>query len=201
MGYYRAACRLGIKIEITGLDIKEQPNYPFRFVRCDVTTIPLHYFKNFSHIHASPPCQAYSRTRHLHKNIHPDLLQPVRDQLKKTGLPYVIENVPGAIMENEIRLDGTMFGLRVIRKRLFECSRFLLYPTKGYKAGPMTDFKNPDRHPNKYFCVAGHLTGTKKEWGAAMGIDWMNRKELAQAIPPAYTEFIGMQFFDNNYEQ
>ncbi len=162
---------------------------------------------DFDAIHASPPCQRYSQATFCRgrRDQHPDLIEPTRAALKETGKPWVIENVEQSPLDgNSCVLCGLMFGLKVFRHRLFESSEFLL----GLRHHP-----HGSRRIGKggFVCVAGHggqLTGwagrgtrttvpadhrNKASWAKAMGIDWMTRDELAQAIPPAYTEFIGRQ--------
>ncbi len=150
-------------------------------------------------IHASPPCQGYSRTKSLHKNKYETLVDEVREALEMTGKPYVIENVQGAPLNNAIKLDGVMFGLKVIRARLFESNILLMMPGKGIKMGSVGG-KNCTRATfNGYYIVSGHHMGTLSELKNAMGVaDSRNvtRKELAEAIPPAYTKFIGTQLIN-----
>lgn len=189
MGYYRAGFA-----DIVGIDIKPQPRYPFAFVLGDA----LEYVEAHGHeldaIHASPPCQAYSKARNLQGNDHPDLVAPVRELLKAMGKPYVIENVQGAPLVNPVMLVGSMFGLRTMRPRLFECSfdvPFVLAPPPQAKHAKM------GRPPKdgEYVHVVGHMSDVPY-CREAMDIDWMTQGELAQAIPPAYTKFIGQYLMD-----
>src|SRR5215467_701837 len=113
MGYHRAG------FDVVGVDIKPQPRYPFTFIQADAMTFPL---EGFDAIHASPPCQAYIRSGMYDKSRHPDLLPPVRCQLERSDVPWVIENVPGAPMRVDLKLCGCMFGLGVARQRWFETS-------------------------------------------------------------------------------
>lgn len=176
VGYFRAG------FEVVGVDINPQPHYPFRYIQADVMTLDLDRF-DFDAVHASPPCQAYSRARVLHKNTHLDFLTPTRARLIETGKPWVIENVPGAPMRADYVLCGSMFGLpRLVRHRWFETS------WGGFQLAQMC------RHDFKRVKVFGHpnyRNGLKADWAAALGIDWMTGHEMAQAIPPAYTEYIG----------
>ena len=185
MGYYRAG------FEVEGVDIEPQPNYPFKFHLADALEFPLEGYDAFA---ASPPCyeNTWSARRWINGNVpyeKTDQLESIRDLLLTTDKPFVLENTPGADMNNYIRLEGTMFGLRVIRERWFELHGFdiLLLPSKF-------SIRNPIQS-GKYFTVAGHGGNSKdcrlKTWKEAMGIDWMTKKELTQAIPPAYTEYIG----------
>lgn len=169
--------------DVTGVDIQKQPRYPFRFIQGDALLPPVD-LDSFDLIWASPPCQAYS-TATTDKSKHPDLVGPVREMLRRSGRPYIIENVPGAPLENPIELHGAMFGLGLYRRRLFEMSFFVLTP----------QLKDP---PGLGFpCLAGN--GSGKNGGraagrAALGCDWMTWHGVTQAIPPAYSEFLGREF-------
>jgi len=167
----------------------------------------------FDAIHASPPCQAYSIMRNLpwlKDREYWDSVPPTRAALIASGLPWVIENVQGAPLDG-ITLCGQMFGLRqedgrpIYRHRLFESSVFLLAPAhpKHYEAAvPGSLFGSRQNRmsgiPKAWKSSGldnggtGH-SGTNKAWGLSVGIDWMNRDELGQAIPPAYTEHVGRQ--------
>ena len=195
MGYYRAGFD-----EIVGVDINPQPNYPFEFVQTDAMEYPL---EGFDAIHASPPCQRYSIANNIHgRDDHPDLVAPTRDRLAAAGVPYVIENVPGAPLIDPVVLCGRTFELDVKRHRLFETTF------------PVFTMPCPKGHPGDWVSVFGHtvlsrrhVIGKAKGGGnrikrthlgvergrEAMGIPWMKRDELSEAIPPAYTEWIGRQ--------
>lgn len=185
MGYARAG------FDVTGVDSAAQPRYPFRFVRADALDYCARHGHEYDAIHASPPCQHYSVTRHLHRNVHPDLVGATRDALVATGRPYVIENVPGAPLHTHVMLCGQMFGLALYRHRLFECSFFLLAPAHSRHTLPATGTKGWGCSSNAPIqtVVGGNYHAAKGR--AAMGIDWMPIRELNQAIPPAYTQFIG----------
>jgi len=178
MGLHRAG------FEVVGVDIKPQKNYPFQFHRHDALTFPL---EGYDLIWASPPCQAFSNARVIHGKEHPDLLTPMRTRLQfDAGCVWVIENVPGAPMRKDLILCGSMFGeSRLRRHRWFECDEPRLMPI------------GPCQHGNgetvRVFGHGGDVYNTVDTWREVMGIDWMNRAELAQAIPPAYSEFIGKQ--------
>lgn len=179
--------------EVVGVDIRPQPNYPFEFHQADALTFPT---DGFDFIWASPPCQKYSVTRKIGNtgDRHPDLVVPVREKLIAAGAPYVIENVIGAPLIDPIILCGTMFGLRVYRHRQFESNFFIMTPPHHAHSQGST---NASRAYSSFadgaqmICVAGN--NFRREDGAeAMGIAWhTTRKEMAQAIPPAYSEFIG----------
>jgi DNA (cytosine-5)-methyltransferase 1 len=195
MGYSRAG------FDVVGVDIAPQPNYPFEFWQYDA----LRFLEEnqavddpFDAIHASPPCPAYSLVSGFQgvANRHPDLVGPVRTLLDQAPTPYVIENVPGAPLRRDVVLCGEMFGLRVHRHRIFETRGvFVMQPPHSLHAlrGGTT---NCETGPG----IARWITGNyadHQDAGDAMGIDWMNRRELANAIPPAYTEFIGAQLLEH----
>ena len=203
-GYRQALEVLGIKYEIVGVDIAKQPRYPFTFVQGDALEYLALHGSEFDFIHASPPCQQYSACKNIPQNrtnTYPDLVVPVREALIRTGVPYVIENVVSAPLHTNIILCGTMFGLKVYRHRAFESSLMLFQPAHfkhterigGYRPGGKLPRKAP-RDWEGYICVAGG-NFTIAQARRAMGIDWMTKKEIAEAIPPAYTRWIGMQIF------
>lgn len=181
VGYRRAG-----GFEVVGVDIFDQPNYPYDFIQADALKIDL---SGYDVIHASPPCQNYcwctTKARNQGKT-YPDLIEPIRKLLIKSGKPYVIENVVGAPLLNPTYLEGTMFGLGVIRRRLFETNWWLPQPMYIPRKGTVKD--------RTYCSVAGNGgDGSNRvdDWKKAMGIYWMTREEIKQAIPPAYTEYIG----------
>lgn len=186
MGYHRAG------FEMTGVDNRPQPRYPFRFVQADALEYVAEHGHEFSAIFASPPCQAYSVTNNIWKTTdkHPELIEPTRDALNEIGVPWVIENVPGAPLRTSVVLCGAMFGLRVYRHRLFESSTLIFQPPHPKHVERASYGRTPKN--GEFYTISGHFGGVD---GAreAMGIDWMTRDELSQAIPPAYTEFIGCQ--------
>lgn len=194
VGYARAG------FEVVGVDIKPQPNYPFEFHQADALEYLKEHWKEFDVIHASPPCQEYSTLKSLKTHDFPKLIEPVRLLLIATGKPYIIENVPGAPLINPLILCGTMFrDLRVIRHRLFENNMGICFSPSSCNHWGRTQPRNDKRGDIKrvgnledysFITVAGH--DFKRDDGRkAMGIDWMNSRELAESIPPAYTEFIG----------
>jgi DNA (cytosine-5)-methyltransferase 1 len=205
---------------VTGVDIKAQPRYcGAEFVQADA----LEYLEDgydvfrFDAVHASPPCQAYSVLRRANPGAeYPDLIGPTRDLLEATGLPWVIENVPGAPLRYPLELCGSMFGLGVVsgdgekaertyrqlrRHRLFETSFPILQPTcqhQGealgvYGGGPTGRYTFENGAKKDRYGRRGGYQGTIAEKQAAMGIDWMGGAQINQAIPPAYTRFIGEQ--------
>lgn len=184
MGYHRAG------FEVVGVDIEPQPNYPFEFVQADA--LKFNRAIGFDAIHASPPCHRYSLVSGFQGVAadHPDLLGPIRELLDGQPWPYVIENVPGAPLRRDLTLCGEMFGLRVHRHRWFETRGFYAMQAPHARHGLRGAATNCEVAPG----VARWITGNYADHDDAldaMGIDWMSRKELAQAIPPAYTEHIG----------
>jgi DNA (cytosine-5)-methyltransferase 1 len=187
MGYHRAG------FDVVGVDIKPQPHYPFEFHQADAMTYPL---DGFDVIHASPPCQAYSKTHALRKREHARLVGPTRERLAASRRPYIIENVEGAPLRNPIMLCGSMFdGLRVYRHRLFECNPAVYFPPLGCNhsfAMPASKGEYHTLDKELFITAVGH-NFQAASGRIAMAIDWMTRDEMAQAIPPAYTAWIGRQ--------
>jgi DNA (cytosine-5)-methyltransferase 1 len=177
MGYHRAG------FEVVGVDIEPQPRYPFEFIQADFLSLDLDFIRSFDAVHASPPCQGYSRTRHLpwvkHKE-HPLLIEPVRELLGHYSKLWVIENVGDSPLQG-VSLSGGMFGLPFRRLRKFESNILLMAPS------------SPPEEVGK----SGRMFGDRlRKQMDCLDIDWMTRAELSQAIPPAYTEFIGKQLMD-----
>jgi DNA (cytosine-5)-methyltransferase 1 len=176
MGYHRAG------FEVVGLDIRPQPHFPFPFVQGDALRPPLD-LRDFDVIHASPPCQRYSRATAWRgrRSDHPDLLAATRKLLVASGRPYVIESVQEArrLLHFSILLCGSMFGLRVQRHRYFEvpCLPLLLLPDCRHRRDDHS-FDHGGKQPESVY-------------RDALGCDWMTVQEARQTIPPAYTEFLG----------
>lgn len=210
MGYHRAG------FEVVGVDINPQKHYPFEFHQADAMTFPL---EGFDVIHASPPCQKFTALRTMHNaKCHDDLLTPTRRRLILSGFLYVIENVPGAPINGTFMLCGTMFGLGIPgvaelrRHRYFESnSVFSLIQPCRHGAGVIGVYgghgRNRKRMPTIGVYGGGHGASlhraekgqknfTADQERQAMGIDWMTVDELSQAIPPAYTEWIGRQLIE-----
>jgi DNA (cytosine-5)-methyltransferase 1 len=192
MGYARAG------FEVVGVDIRPQSHYPFEFWEADALGVLTSGSSHgFDAIHASPPCQAFIRSGMVAKDgRHQDLLTPTRVLLESIDRPWVIENVPGAPMRPDTLLCGSMFGLAIKRHRWFEGSPALEPWTLGCNhSEPITGvYGHPHgkggawRNGTKPMLPSDHET-----WSREMGIDWMTVKELTQAIPPAYTEWVGVQ--------
>lgn len=191
MGYYRAG------FDVLGVDIEPQSRYPFQFVQGDALAIGAELLASgrFSAAHGSPVCKLFSAaTPAWARSRHPNQIPPTRALFESAGLPWVIENVPGAPVRADFKICGCVVGLHELeRERWFE--------TNWYRE---LDLRPPCYHATNPITVAGHgepsgprarrgESAKKADWERVMGIDWMNRDELAQAIPPAYTEHIGRE--------
>jgi DNA (cytosine-5)-methyltransferase 1 len=192
MGYHRAG------FDVVGVDIAPQPHYPFEFVQGDALSPPVD-LSTFDAIHASPPCQAYSTTASLHRTAHPDLYLRTRSRLCLTGKPWVIENVIGAPYGWGTVLCGGMFGLRVRRHRNFESSLLLMTTEHRCPSESIDVTGTGGRSERKDKSTGGEHRKPRSmaEASEAMGIDWMTRREISQAIPPAYTEWIGSRLIES----
>ena len=207
MGYHRAG------FEVVGVDIRPQPRYPFEFHQTDAMTFPL---DGFDVIHASPPCQPYSyavRTADSpytpsRGNNEPALIAATRERMIGAGVPWVIENVMGARAELDasLLLCGGMFDLAVRRHRVFQSSMYLFAPAHDCRAIYRTRERYPvpeawharptSAHLDRAYSVTGKSRGTGciPFWRDLMGMPWaVTAYELSEAIPPAYTEWIGRQ--------
>lgn len=207
MGYNRAG------FEVVGVDIKPQPRYPFEFLEADVLGLDRDFLAGFDAIHASPPCQAHSSISRVsgRQEHHVDRIEETRELLVSSGKPWVIENVIGAPVKDPVMLCGTMFGLQTScgaelrRHRLFETNWYVgLVPLcqHGQAVVGVYGGHAHDRR-RRTISVTGstpqqnvvrnrsRLTFSVDEARRAMGIDWMTMTDLSQAIPPAYTEWLG----------
>ena len=207
VGYHRAG------FDIVGVDIAFQKNYPYEFHQADALAYVAEHGHEFDAIHASPPCQAFSKTRTLHNNEHPDLVVPTREALQATGKPYIIENVVGAPLLDPLMLCGTEFGmtaldvdgvpLKVLRHRLFESNI------------PLTRRGECNHDPSiltaSIYGAGGgwtpeHRDSAKRRGGYVphtdvcrqlLGVDWTTKHELSQVVPPAFTEHLGKQLIQH----
>lgn len=196
MGYHMSG------FHVIGVDIEPQKRYPFEFIQMDALSIsPSFIFDHFHVVAASPPCQLYSVTRGINPHIdYPDLVEPTRDLLQETGLPYCMENVVRAPLQYPVQLCGSSFGLRVRRHRWFESNVSIV----GSKCDHSWQKRHMPYHTSKGqpTGVVGVFGGGQNlgegeyiKWQVAMGIDWMSKREMAQAIPPAYTLHLGKQIY------
>ncbi len=193
MGYHRAG------FEVVGVDKAPMTYYPFEFHQADALRYLDQHWQEFDAIHASPPCQASSALTKgtNHGRSYPQLIPATREALNASGLPYVIENVQGADIRRDAMLCGEMFGLGVIRHRLFEVAGFTVEaPAHVPHRGRVAGMRHGQWFTGPYFAVygGGGGKGSVAQWREAMGIDWTwDRKEIAEAIPPAYTAYLGAQ--------
>jgi DNA (cytosine-5)-methyltransferase 1 len=190
MGYARAG------FEVTGMDIKHGKRYPFKYIRKNVMELRPEDLEEYDVIHASPPCQTFSATRHLRNaqgktTSKQDLLAQVRSLLVVSGKPYVIENVKGAPLIDAVQICGSAFGLKVRRHRLFESNM----PLKGTECHHAQQGRPVGIYGSMRDEIPGgrHTAKTMSEAKDAMGIEWMIWSELVEAIPPDYTHHIGLQ--------
>ena len=190
--------------EVIGVDIAPQPHYPYTFIQADALAVldlllrgecwHGYYLHDFAVIHASPVCKAYTNLNLSPKEKHDKLIPQVKRRLQQSGKIFVIENVAGAKSElpGALWLCGSMFGLRVWRHRLFESNVLLFGPGPCRHTTPPISIHGhiSEDHARQKASVRGHrryYSASPAESHAAMGIHWMNRNELAEAIPPAYT--------------
>lgn len=187
MGLYLAG------FDVVGVDVKRFDRYPFPFFQADALEFVDLFGHYFDFIWASPPCQAHSETQKLQGNDHPDLIEPLRPLLEATGKPYVIENVEGAPLRDPVTLCGAMFdGLRTYRHRLFETNWPLRQPPHPAHEAPQNKMGRPPKD-GEFMHVVGNFSGADAG-REAMGMPWATRDGLREAIPPAYSEYIGFEF-------
>jgi len=184
---------------IVGVDINPQPRYPFDFVQDDAMQFPL---GNYDFFWASPPCQAHSRLRGIDGRLYDDFIRPIRIRFDAeiiTGVPKVIENVVGAPLIDPVMLCGSMFpGLGVWRHRIFEVNFPVHQPECRHNKVPLPIDVTGTGGPCLTRTTPGGGIHRKPQNMAqakkVMGIDWMIRREITQAIPPAYSEYIGNEY-------
>lgn len=191
VGYARAG------FDVVGVDLAPQPDYPFEFHRANALHYPL---DGFDVVHASPPCKVHTVLRHTATasglfDAHTDLVGAVRDRLAAAGVPYIIENVPGAPLFAPAVYCGSSFGLAVRRHRLFETNWPLTAPPCNHAAQPVVVGVYGTGGADAGRAARGGGGGIKvsgRAAAAALGIDWTHdQRRLSQAIPPAYTQHIG----------
>jgi hypothetical protein len=195
MGYHRAG------FDVTGVDIAPQPNYPFAFHQADALMYLAAHWQEYDVIHGSPPCQSSTAlTRGTNKGrIYPNLIPATREMFGNINRHTIIENVQGSDLRRDLTLCGEMFGLGVIRHRYFEMDWTADKPDHRPHRGRVAGWRHGTYYPGPYFAVYGEGggKGTVAEWQTAMGIDWTSdRHEIAEAIPPAYSQYVGSQLLN-----
>lgn len=180
--------------DVIGVDIRPQPRYPFLFIQADALCPPVR-LSDFDFVWASPPCQRF--TPHAQQlgvtHNHPDLIEPCRELLACAAGLTCMENVPRAPLRTTLVLTGDLFGLNTYRRRNFETSFIILAPKRGPAFGPHSrpGSTTVTGHSGGKSSRDGFHNGGQKVWQAAMGIDWMLNRELVEAVPPVYAEYIG----------
>lgn len=196
VGYHRAG------FTVTGVDVAPQPHYPYKCLRRNALDLLQdqrwqRFLDWFDVIHASPPCQTYSAYRRRGDGVgehYEDLIDPVRDALVAIGKPYVIENIPSAPLRDPVVVCGSSFGLDVRRHRLFESNLPLVAPPCNHD-WQTPRFPQATNRDNLRCTVEVGAYRAQPYAPRAMGIDWMTRDELTEAIPPIYTTFLGRQIY------
>lgn len=176
--------------DVTGVDIYAQPKYPGKFIRSEALTYLNDHAQEYDAIHASPPCQVHSLLNNItHYALQLDYIRPTRDALRKLNKPYIIENVERAPLFAPILLCGAMFGLRTYRHRIFECSFPIVTPKHPRHAYKIARAGRPPKD-NEYVSLVGNFSNIPLG-REIMQMPWASRYGLAQAVPPAYTRYIG----------
>ncbi|TRV81975.1 DNA cytosine methyltransferase [Streptomyces sp. 130] len=196
MGYHLAG------LDVTGIDSAPQPRYPFRFIQTDAIQYVREHGAEFDFIHASPPCQRYSRAQKIQHRDHPDLIAPTRAALEATGRPWVIENVEEARSElrDPVTLCAAAFGMRTYRHRLFETGGGFTFTPPPHPAhqAPLTKMGRP-RAAGHFAHYVGNFSGVQ-EARTDMNVPWMNRDGIRECIPPAYTRHIATALLASRLE-
>ncbi len=180
--------------DVTGVDKYPQPKHRGKFILSDAIEYLKAHWHEYDAVHASPPCQAYSMASMQFRKAgkeYVDLIEPTRKALIETGLPYVIENVPGSPLINPIELCGAMFGMKTYRHRLFESNIDLIAPYHPEHIAPNAKMGRPPKE-NEFVQYVGHFSGVRMVQKMT-GLHWLGQVELAQSIPPQYTKYIGEQ--------
>ncbi|MFG3050928.1 SAM-dependent methyltransferase [Kitasatospora sp. NPDC048239] len=191
MGYWLAG------YDVLSVDIADQPRNPFAFIQADAVQFIADHGHLFDLLHASPPCQRYTRCQKIRGREHPDLIAPTRAALEATGRPWVIENVEEARPElrDPVMLCGAAFGLRTYRHRLFEPGGGLAIAPPPHPAHNASNAKmGRPVADGEFMHVVGNFSNVPLARSeAVMGMPWATRDGLREAIPPAYTRLIGHQ--------
>lgn len=205
MGYYLAG------YDVVGVDIDPQPNYPFPFIQGDAVEYIRAHGHEYDLIHGSPPCQDYSNLNAYNKKDYPRLIGPTRDAMRAVGKPYVMENVEIAGVEfiNPITLCGPMFGVKVYRHRVFETNWGLSAPEhpKHVERCMRNGYLPTPEKPFMTITGGAHSRAWQNAACDVMGMPWikvpaggdikLGIREVCEAIPPAYAEWIGRRFLTN----
>ncbi|MDT0347507.1 DNA cytosine methyltransferase [Streptomyces litchfieldiae] len=178
--------------EVTGVDLAPQPRYPYLFFQADALEFLEAFGGEFDLIHASPPCQRYTKAQQIRGREHPDVIEPLRALLVATGRPYVIENVPGAPLLAPVELCGSMFGRRTYRHRRFETSFPVGVPHHPRHLAPNAKMGRPVRE-GEFMHIVGNFSNVPLA-REVMEMPWATREGLREAIPPAYTRHIAREF-------
>ncbi|MET9483514.1 SAM-dependent methyltransferase [Streptomyces sp. NPDC006638] len=194
MGFHLAG------FDVVGVDIEPQPDYPFTFVQGDAIDYIREHGAEFDLVHGSPPCQAWTPLNAYNHKTYPELIAPARDAMRTTGRPYVIENVEAARSElrNPIMLCGPMFGLNLYRHRLFETSGFTPTPpphTRHQALCSRNGYLPTNDRPFMTITGGRHSRAWQHAAAETMGTPWITTiRGVCEAIPPAYSEWIGHAF-------
>ncbi|MEE9215763.1 MAG: DNA cytosine methyltransferase [Thermodesulfobacteriota bacterium] len=190
--------------DIVGIDIDNQPEFPFEFIQCDVFNLTTEFLQEYDLIWASPPCQGFiPGTIHARNKgkIYPNLIPHTRQLLKNSWMPFVIENVQCSPVRKDLMLCGQMFDLKILRHRFFEIEGFHVPRIKHFKhklnvqEGTAIGVYTGMADPRKVSSKTGHLNEDIETWQKALEVNWVkNRKNLAQCIPPKYSKYIGSYF-------
>lgn len=179
--------------DVLGVDLFPQSRYPYEFVQGDAVEFLREHGHEFDAVHASPPCQRFSKAQRIQGNDHPDLIGPTREVLLELGIPYVIENVEDARPEllDPVTLCGASFGLHTYRHRLFESNLTLEVPEHAPHVQKTVKMGRPLQSGDFYHAVGNfqQVEYVRQD----MQVPWMNRDGIRECIPPSYTEFIGAQ--------
>lgn len=192
-GYYKGFTDAGFKPVITGVDIANQPRYPYRFEQADAIEFLIKYGTDYDFISASPPCQSHTSLKNVTGKQYQCFISRTRDALKALQVPYAIENVIGSPLIKPVVLCGLMFGLPMHGHRLFECSHKviqLIHPETSLKTQKL------GRQPIQGRLLArpaGNFAGVEL-YRQVMGVHWMNQGDIAQCIPPAFTAYIAKEY-------
>jgi DNA (cytosine-5)-methyltransferase 1 len=185
MGYYLAG------FDVIGVDLDDQPVYPFPFIQGDAVEYIRTHGAEYDLLAGSPPCRRYTKAQRIRGNEHPDLIPPTREAMESTGRPWIIENVEGAPLLDAVTLCGAMFGLRTYRHRLFESSLPLGTKLHPRHTAPVAKMGRRVQ-PGEFMHIVGNFTGAELA-REIMQMPWATRDGLRDAIPPAYSRFLGTQ--------